>query len=133
MTCPFCEVEPRRVIASNELALALRDGYPVSPGHTLVVPLRHVASWFETTPEEQRALMALLETVKAELDEALHPAGYNIGVNVGEAAGQTVDHVHVHLIPRFPGDVDDPTGGVRLVIPERGNYRRPGFVPRARG
>jgi diadenosine tetraphosphate (Ap4A) HIT family hydrolase len=132
MQCPFCQPDPDRIVARNEFAIAVTDGFPVNPGHTLIVPLRHVASWFDATPEEQAALFALLAEVRAELDATLHPAGYNIGINVGAAAGQTVMHLHVHLIPRFDGDVDDPSGGVRFVIPSRGNYRRPGHVPQAR-
>ena len=129
--CPFCELAPARVVATNDLALALRDGYPVNSGHTLVVPRRHVATWFDATREEQRALLDLVEQQKAELDRTLTPDGYNLGINVGVAAGQTVMHLHLHLIPRFAGDVDDPTGGVRFVIPERGDYHRPGRIPRA--
>ncbi|MDY0062848.1 MAG: HIT family protein [Myxococcota bacterium] len=120
----------RRALLANEAALALRDGFPVNSGHTLIVLRRHVASWFDATRDEQLAILELLDLVKEELDRTLAPAGYNVGVNVGAAAGQTVPHLHVHVIPRFPGDVDDPTGGVRLVIPERGNYRRAGHVPR---
>jgi diadenosine tetraphosphate (Ap4A) HIT family hydrolase len=128
--CPFCSLDMRRALLANEAALALRDGFPVNSGHTLIVLRRHVASWFDATRDEQLAILELLDLVKEELDRTLAPAGYNVGVNVGAAAGQTVPHLHVHVIPRFPGDVDDPTGGVRLVIPERGNYRRAGHVPR---
>lgn len=134
MTCPFCSISPARVVAASDLALALRDSYPVSPGHTLIVPRRHVATWFDATPAEQAALLALLDVVRRDLDAGdPRPDGYNIGINAGEAAGQTVMHLHVHLIPRYAGDVDDPTGGVRFVIPERGNYRRRGHIPRMGG
>lgn len=132
VSCPFCDLDASRVAASNDLALAVLDAYPVNPGHTLIVPRRHVASWFEATTDERAALVALLDEVKQDLDRRFSPAGYNIGINAGEAAGQTVMHLHVHLIPRFRGDVDDPRGGVRFVIPERGNYRRPGHVLRAK-
>jgi len=132
MQCPFCQPDPARLVARNALVLAITDGFPVNPGHTLLVPVRHVASWFDATPAEQAALFDLLAEVRTHLDATLHPAGYNIGINVGEAAGQTVMHLHVHLIPRFDGDVDDPRGGVRFVIPSRGNYRRPGHVPQPR-
>ena len=128
-TCPFCDLPSERVIASNELAVAVIDGFPVNPGHTLVVPRRHVASWFDATQEEHVAIVALLETAKARLDGNSKPDGYNIGINVGAAAGQTIMHLHVHLIPRWAGDVDDPRGGVRFVIPARGNYREPGHIP----
>ncbi|MEW6490667.1 MAG: HIT domain-containing protein, partial [Thermodesulfobacteriota bacterium] len=120
-------------MAENALAVAFRDGYPVNPGHTLIIPRRHVATWFEATREEQVAVLDLLDEVKARLDAELKPDGYNGGFNAGVAAGQTVPHLHLHLIPRFDGDVDDPTGGVRFVIPARGNYRRGGgFLPTAR-
>ena len=129
MPCFMCEIDSTAVLAQNDLALAFRDSYPVSPGHTLVITRRHVETWFEATRNEQHALLDLVDEVKGTLDGELHPDGYNIGINIGEAAGQTIPHLHVHVIPRFIGDVDDPTGGVRLVIPEKGNYRRPGFVP----
>jgi len=95
----------------------------VSPGHTLVVPRRQFASWFKATHEEQTAIFALVDEVKRQLDKQTpKPDGYNVGINVGEAAGQTVMHLHVHVIPRYRGDVDDPRGGVRHVIPGKGNY-----------
>jgi len=120
--CPFCDVQPDGIIAENELAFALRDKYPVSPGHLLVCPRRHVASFFELTPAETAAIFDLVHQAKSSCDGEHQPAGYNVGVNVGYAAGQTVMHVHVHLIPRYDGDVEDPTGGVRNVIPGKGNY-----------
>jgi len=122
MSCLFCELPTERVVLENEVALALRDGFPVSPGHTLVIPRRHVASWFEATPEEHRGLLALVARVREQLDAELHPDGYNLGVNDGEAAGQTVMHLHVHVIPRFRGDVEDPRGGVRGAIPAKQRY-----------
>jgi diadenosine tetraphosphate (Ap4A) HIT family hydrolase len=132
-SCPFCELGNRELVAENALAAAFRDGFPVNPGHTLIVPRRHVATWFDATREEQLAILELADQVKAQLDAEFQPAGYNLGLNAGEAAGQTVPHLHLHLIPRFKGDVDDPTGGVRFVIPARGNYRRPGFIPNTGG
>jgi diadenosine tetraphosphate (Ap4A) HIT family hydrolase len=132
MDCPFCHIDPPRVVAESPLSIAVRDAFPVTPGHTLVLPRRHVASWFDASPEERQALMALVDEVKAVLDDERHPDGYNIGINIGEAAGQTVMHLHLHVIPRFAGDVDDPAGGVRFVIPARGNYRRLGHIPRAK-
>ncbi|XXX65330.1 HIT family protein [Sorangium sp. So ce128] len=122
MTSPFLEAPESAWVASNALAFALRDRFPVSPGHTLVVPRRLVPTWFDATAEERAAIFELVDTVKRDLDAELHPDGYNIGINAGEAAGQTVMHLHVHVIPRFRGDVDDPRGGVRHVIPGRGNY-----------
>ncbi|HKK30159.1 MAG TPA: HIT family protein, partial [Alphaproteobacteria bacterium] len=98
------------------------DRYPVSPGHALLVPRRHVAGWFDASQEEQQALVAALEAAKRKIEKEHRPDGYNIGVNIGEAAGQTVDHLHVHLIPRYQGDIADPRGGVRHVIPAKAGY-----------
>ena len=92
------------------------------PGHLLLIPFRHIPTLFEATDEEQAALLALVREAKDLLDERFHPDGYNIGVNVGTAAGQTVMHLHVHVIPRYAGDMEDPRGGVRGVIPERRGY-----------
>ena len=117
MTSPFLQLPQDAHLASNALAFAIRDGFPVSPGHTLIVPRRLVATWFDATREEQVAMLELVDVVKAQLDAELHPDGYNIGINAGAAAGQTVMHLHLHLIPRFAGDVPDPRGGVRHVIP----------------
>ena len=122
MSSPFLERPRSEWVAENDLAFALRDAYPVSPGHTLVIPRRLVATWFEATREEQVALLDLVDQVKRALDAELRPAGYNLGINVGEVAGQTVPHVHLHLIPRYEGDVENPRGGVRGVIPARQNY-----------
>jgi diadenosine tetraphosphate (Ap4A) HIT family hydrolase len=127
--CPFCDLASRELVAENELTAAFRDGFPVNPGHTLIIPRRHVAAWFEARRDEQVAILDLVDQVKARLDDKLRPAGYNLGTNAGTAAGQTILHLHLHVIPRFEGDVDDPTGGVRFVIPARGNYKVPGFIP----
>jgi superfamily II DNA or RNA helicase/diadenosine tetraphosphate (Ap4A) HIT family hydrolase/SOS-response transcriptional repressor LexA len=121
--CPFCAITPATAVWDRELAFAIRDTSPVSPGHTLVVARRHVASWFEANAWEQQAIFQGVDEVKRALDEELAPSGYNIGFNTGAAAGQTVMHLHVHVIPRFDGDTDDPRGGVRGVIPEK---QRPG-------
>ena len=118
--CPFC-VRPEEIL-SNKLAYARYDKYPVCEGHLLIIPYRHVSSYFDLTPEEKTAIFDLFEQAKNLLDREWKPDGYNIGVNVGEAAGQTVWHVHVHLIPRYKGDMDDPRGGVRGVIPEKQKY-----------
>ena len=120
--CPFCTLPPERIIDSNDLALVIRDGYPVSPGHTLVIPKRHIGSWFEITPEEQSAMLDLLGRAKAVLEEEFKPDGYNIGINDGPTAGQTVPHLHMHLIPRYKDDLKDPRGGVRWVIPGKAKY-----------
>lgn len=119
---PFLDLPESAHVGGNALAFAIRDGFPVSPGHTLVVTRRLVETWFDATPEEQRAVLALVDAVRRALDAELHPDGYNVGFNAGAAAGQTVMHLHVHVIPRFEGDVADPRGGVRHVIPGRGNY-----------
>ncbi len=118
--CPFC-IQDEEVL-SNPLAYARFDKYPVTPGHLLVLTRRHVSSFFESTPAERAALIELIDGGKALLDERFGPAGYNIGINVGAVAGQTIAHLHVHLIPRYAGDLDDPRGGVRGVIPERRSY-----------
>ena len=118
--CPFCSGES--AVLRNAHAFALPDRYPVTPGHLLIVPRRHVANFFQTTLRERRALFALLERAKRLLDQRHSPAGYNVGINVGEAAGQTVMHAHVHLIPRYRGDVANPRGGVRGVIPAKQSY-----------
>ena len=110
------------MVIKNALAYALEDRFPVNPGHTLIVPFRHVASYFETTLDERIAMLHLIDEAKDLLDHRYFPAGYNIGVNVGSRAGQTVMHAHVHLIPRYCGDVAKPRGGVRGVIPERQSY-----------
>lgn len=119
----FQEIPPERWMASNDTAFAIRDAFPVSPGHSLVVTKRRIATWWEATETERRDVIALIDVIKQHLDAELHPDGYNVGFNAGEAAGQTVPHLHVHVIPRFAGDVDDPRGGVRHTIPGVGNYR----------
>lgn len=120
--CPFCHILADRIVVENELAFALVDKYPVNPGHLLVCPRRHVASFFDLTESELTDVFRLVHEMKTRCDAEFHPAGYNVGVNVGRPAGQTVMHVHVHLIPRYDGDVEDPTGGVRHVIGGKGRY-----------
>jgi diadenosine tetraphosphate (Ap4A) HIT family hydrolase len=105
-----------------ELVLGLWDGYPVSPGHALLVTRRHVANWFEASHEEQQALAGAIASARCEIEKRHHPDGYNIGINTGEAAGQTVFHLHVHVIPRYAGDTPEPRGGVRRVIPGKAAY-----------
>ena len=114
------------IILSKESIFACFDIYPVSPGHTLVVTKRHIESWFETTAEERRAIDDAIFELKDMLDAKFIPDGYNIGVNIGRDAGQTIDHLHVHLIPRYRGDMDDPWGGVRGVIPDKRLYPKIG-------
>lgn len=159
--CPFCQLAPERIIAQNTHAFAILDAFPVSPGHTLVIPRRHVGSFFDTTQEEKLALLELLEVARAHFPLPLHgrgcpegagegsepdaispspgaarhplprsgrgltepaPDGWNIGINDAPAAGQTVPHLHIHLIPRYAGDVPDPRGGVRWVMPDKARY-----------
>ncbi|MEI2638752.1 MAG: DEAD/DEAH box helicase family protein [Microthrixaceae bacterium] len=121
----FADVDPSQWIASNEAAFAIRDGFPVSPGHSLVIPRRLIANWWEATTEEQRAIFELVDLLKRRIDVEFAPDGYNVGFNDGDAAGQTVFHLHIHVIPRYSGDVDDPRGGVRHVIPHKANYLVP--------
>jgi diadenosine tetraphosphate (Ap4A) HIT family hydrolase len=120
--CLFCSVPPEEILIDGPIAMARIDNHPVSPGHTLIIPKRHVASFFETTEEERAAMLKLLDEAKAVLDQKHKPDGYNIGINGGEAAGQTVMHLHIHLIPRYKGDKADPRGGVRWVLPEKAAY-----------
>jgi diadenosine tetraphosphate (Ap4A) HIT family hydrolase len=159
MHCPFCQLPSERILHSNEYGMVIRDGYPISPGHTLIIPKRHVGSFFDTSSEERNALLELLDWAKAELEasasntegsqhkgqpngesvvseseepaeyhaSAQHkpprkPHAYNIGINDGPAAGQTVPHLHIHLIPRYRGDMPDPRGGVRWIMPGKADY-----------
>lgn len=121
--CLFCK-DPRGVSLEHALAYSARDTYAVSPGHSLVIPRRHVASFFELTPDEIAACMELISEEKKRIDAEFSPDGYNIGVNVGQAAGQSIFHVHIHVIPRYKGDVENPQGGVRHVIPKHAHYTR---------
>ncbi len=121
--CPFCALPSSRVLHENAHAIAVRDAYPVSAGHTLVITRRHVGSFFVLDDTERRAMIELLSVCQSELDALYSPVGYNIGINDGAAAGQTVPHVHMHLIPRYAGDVEDPRGGVRWVVPSKARYR----------
>ena len=123
MTCLFCEIPQERIIASNDLAYAIKDGFPVSILHTLIIPKRHAVDYFELTKEELLACNDLIHQLKESIikeDPAV--VAFNIGMNAGEAAGQTVFHCHIHLIPRRKGDVENPRGGVRHLIPNKGFY-----------
>lgn len=121
--CLFCSPPPERVIMQNDLAFAIRDGFPVTALHTLVIPRRHVEDYFGLTSDELLACDALLRRLKSEIVQ-MDPmvAAFNIGMNAGRAAGQTIFHCHLHLIPRREGDVENPRGGVRHVIPGKGFY-----------
>lgn len=120
--CAFCTLPFQRILGENNHAIWIRDGFPVSPGHSLVIPKRHMGSFFEATDHEREALLGLLDIAKAAAESEFHPAGYNIGINDGAAAGQTVPHLHIHLIPRYEGDVEDPRGGVRWIMPSKADY-----------
>lgn len=120
--CPFCTLDPERIISETELTITFLDGFPISPGHTLVIPKRHVASFFEVTEIERKELLLALDAAKQVLDHERSPDSYNIGINNGTAAGQTVPHLHIHLIPRFNGDCEDPRGGIRWIFPEKADY-----------
>lgn len=120
--CAFCNLPESRFVFASVHGFVIRDAYPISSGHTLVIPRRHVCSLFELTPPEQAELLALLDMARTELEDSCHPDGYNIGINDGPAAGQTVPHLHIHLIPRYRGDTADPRGGVRRLFPEKADY-----------
>jgi diadenosine tetraphosphate (Ap4A) HIT family hydrolase len=118
--CPFCG-DPD-VIIENELAFADYDSYPANPGHCLIITRRHVSEYFQATAEEKAAIWELVDEMKTIIDRDYNPDGYNVGVNIGEAGGQSVPHLHIHMIPRYSGDVENPRGGVRGVIPHRQKY-----------
>jgi diadenosine tetraphosphate (Ap4A) HIT family hydrolase len=117
-SCPFCQLPELRIVAKDALTVVVRDGFPVSRGHSLIIPRRHVGSFFEATVDERASLLRLLDAAKVQLDNEYQPDSYNIGINDGPAAGQTVPHLHIHLIPRYAGDSPDPRGGVRWVLPD---------------
>lgn len=120
--CPFCTIDGRTLTWSDPRVVAFADAYAVSPGHTLVVPRRHVATYFDATDDERASMWIAVDAIKQTLDATLKPDGYNVGFNAGAAAGQTVAHAHIHVIPRYARDVDDPRGGVRWVIPNKARY-----------
>ena len=118
--CPFCR--SRNIIIENELAYADHDTYPASPGHCLVITKRHVPEYFQASAEEKAAIWSLVDEMKTVIDKTHQPDAYNVGVNIGKTAGQSVPHVHIHIIPRYEGDVENPQGGVRGVIPHKQKY-----------
>ncbi|WP_202076528.1 HIT family protein [Caldalkalibacillus salinus] len=120
--CPFCNLKAEQKVIENDLAIGFYDLYPVQKGHLLIIPKRHVATYFEATEEEVKAIHQLLHKGKELIDQEYDPDGYNIGVNIGEYGGQTVMHLHVHLIPRYKGDIGDPRGGIRKAIPNLVQY-----------
>lgn len=124
MKCVFCDEFPKKKepVLENEFALCYYDEFPVTNGHMLFITKRHVQTIFETTVEEKKAIFDLIDKAKLKIDKELHPDGYNIGANCGKYAGQSVMHVHIHLIPRYKGDVSNPRGGIRGVIPNKKDY-----------
>ncbi|SEM93371.1 HIT family protein [Lihuaxuella thermophila] len=120
MSCVFCS-QPNKIL-ENDLAFAIYDKYPVNQGHMLIIPKRHVSDYFDLTVMEKQAVDRLLAAARNHLEKHYQPDGYNVGINCGKAAGQTIFHVHVHLIPRYVGDLNDPRGGVRGVIPDKRIY-----------
>lgn len=121
--CFFCKcINDKDYSLENEYAIGRFDDFPVNKGHIEIIPKRHIKDWWETTKEEKNKIFDLLDEAKKLLDEKYHPDAYNIGMNLGEEAGQSIMHLHVHLIPRYKGDVDNPRGGIRGVIKEKQNY-----------
>ncbi len=121
--CIFCSIPRERIISENDLTFAIRDNYPVTTLHSLIIPKRHVADYFSLTKDELLSCDALLKEVKSSIraeDESVK--AFNVGINSGEAAGQTIFHCHIHLIPRRVGDVENPRGGIRHLIPGKGDY-----------
>ncbi|MFA4859817.1 HIT family protein [Methanoregula sp.] len=121
-SCPFCSPHTDEIIARNALCYALWDMFPVTKGHLLIIPFRHTLDYFSLTAEEKHAMTGLVDDCRKILEDNFDPDGYNLGYNIGEAAGQTVMHCHCHLIPRYFGDTDNPRGGVRRVV--AGKYYR---------
>lgn len=122
--CVFCQnfMPNKKPLLQNKLAIAYFDEFPVSKGHILIISKRHATTFFDLTKEEQISLITLLNECKEYIDKKYNPDGYNFGLNCGEFAGQSVMHVHMHLIPRYKGDVSNPRGGIRGVIPNKKNY-----------
>ncbi len=122
LDCLFCNIEKEKIAAENDAAFAIYDGFPVNEGHMLIIPKKHFKDYFEVDEQTKGELWKLVDECKKIVDKKYKPDGYNIGINCGEAAGQTVMHLHIHLIPRYKGDMDNPRGGVRGVIPEKRIY-----------
>ena len=120
--CLFCSPAQDEIVLRNDCCYARLDRYPISKGHMLILPFRHEPCFFLMTAEEKEAAFELLLRAKSKLDSEFHPDGYNVGINIGEAAGQTVAHAHIHVIPRYAGDVPNPRGGVRFIIPNKARY-----------
>lgn len=122
MTCPFCIVSEAEIVIKNEHCFARWDKYPVTKGHLLVIPYRHYDNYFDATYDEIIAFWELIREAKDLINNKYNPDGYNVGINSGKSAGQTIPHMHIHLIPRYKGDIDDPRGGIRGIIPGKQKY-----------
>lgn len=122
INCPFCNVREEEIVLKNKLCFARYDKYPVNKGHLLIVSFRHFDNYFNATKDEKILILDLIDKSKEFLKVNYNPDGYNIGINCGETAGQTVMHFHCHVIPRYRGDIENPRGGVRGVIPHKMNY-----------
>jgi len=124
MDCVFCNIikDKNEIILENDLAVAFFDSFPVSQGHTLIIPKRHAETYFDLTSEEIKAIFDLSKEVKNLLDNRYKPDGYNIGFNAGVVAGQSVMHCHMHVIPRYKGDQENPRGGIRKIVKNLKNY-----------
>ena len=121
--CLFCNIPQERIVLENDLAYAVRDGYPVTEMHSMIIPKRHIQDYFDLTTDELLACDQLIRSLKKEISNSDSSVnGFNIGMNSGESAGQTIFHCHIHLIPRRTGDVENPRGGVRHIIPGKGDY-----------
>ena len=120
--CPFCKIEEHRIIFKNDHVIVFRDAFPVSRGHTLIIPKKHVSSIFEADEAIRDGILRALDEAKRTLDREFKPDAYNIGINDGAVAGQTIMHLHGHLIPRYKGDSSDPRGGVRWIFPGKARY-----------
>ena len=123
--CPFCSMDKNRIIHEDDLTYIIRDAYPITKGHTLIIPKRHVESFDQISVQElQEMMLDSLYKAKLEIDLEYSPDGYNIGINDGAVAGQTVNHLHLHIIPRYKGDCPDPRGGIRWIMPNKAKYWR---------
>ena len=120
--CPFCSIDPQRIAFANDLFIAIWDAFPVNEGHLLLVPRAHKSNWAALTAAERSAIWSAIADAQTLIADQFHPRGFNVGYNEGIAAGQTILHFHLHIIPRYDGDVADPRGGIRHVVPARGNY-----------
>ena len=124
MECPFCKIiaDKKEIVLENELAVAFYDSFPVSNGHTLIIPKRHVETYFDLSPEEMSAIFDLSQKMRDLLEKRYKPDGFNVGFNVGECGGQSVMHCHMHVIPRYRGDQENPRGGIRKIVKNKTQY-----------